>query len=88
MLSFKLSTVFWHCYLGVGKSIQPVKIEWWVVDVVVCLERGVDCLHMVQLMPLPPQNLIASFESRLVSRFSYRQTQVVLEKEAIKWEWY
>jgi len=23
--------------------------------VVICLERGADCLHMVQLMPLHPQ---------------------------------
>jgi len=21
----------WHCWLGVRKSIQPVKIEWWVI---------------------------------------------------------
>jgi len=25
-----------------------------------CLERDADCLHMVQLMPLPSQNLIIS----------------------------
>ena len=35
---------------------------------VICLERGADCLHMVQLMPphleIPPS--FASFESRLV----------------------
>jgi len=36
--------------------------------VVICLERGADCLHMVQLMPLHPQTLssLASFKSRLV----------------------
>jgi len=28
--------------------------------VVVCLERGADCLHMVQLMPLPSPNPIIS----------------------------
>jgi len=34
---------------------------------VMCLERGADCLHMVQLMPLPSQNHITSFhiKSRL-----------------------
>ena len=43
---------------GVRKSIRPVQIEWWGVGVVICLERGADCLHMVQLMPLPSQNSI------------------------------
>ena len=42
--------------------------KWWCVGVVICLERGADCLHMVQLMPLhrktPPS--LASFKSRLV----------------------
>jgi len=28
------------------KSIWPVISECWGVDVVVCLEQGVDCLHM------------------------------------------
>jgi len=30
------------------------------VGVVVCLERGADCLHAVQLMPLPSQNPVIS----------------------------
>ena len=45
----------WHCWSGVKKSIRPVKIEWWGVDVVICVEHGADCSHMVQLMPLPPR---------------------------------
>ena len=45
----------WHCWLGIRKSIQSVKIEWWGVGVVICLERGADCLHMVQLIPLHPK---------------------------------
>jgi len=28
------------------------KAEWWVVGMVICLERDTD-LHMAQLMPLP-----------------------------------
>ena len=43
----RLPSVLWRCWLGVRKSIRPVKIEWWGVDVVICLERGADCLHMV-----------------------------------------
>ena len=49
-------SALWHCRLGVRESIRPVKIKWWGIGVVMCLERGADCLHMVQLMPLPYQN--------------------------------
>jgi len=40
--------------------------------VVTCLERGADCLHMVQLIPLHPKtpsSALASFKSRLVFTF-------------------
>jgi len=50
--------------------------------VVICLERGADSLHMVQLMPLypkTPSSLEASFKSTLVLPLWYRLTQVVLE---------
>ena len=49
---------------------------------VICLQRGADCLHTVQLMPLLPKtsSSLASFKSRLVLPFWYRLTQVVLEK--------
>ena len=72
-------------WLDVRKSIRPVKIEWWGVGVVVCLERGADCLHMVQLMPLHPltPSSLASFKSILVLPFWYRLTQVVLEKRLL-----
>ena len=48
---------------------------------VICLKRGADCLHMVQMMPLHPKtpSYLASFKSRLVLPFWYRLTQVVLE---------
>ena len=74
-------SVLWHCWLGVRKSIQPVKIKWWWdVGVVICLESGTDCLHMVQLMPVHPKtpSSLASFKFRLVLPFWYRLTQVVL----------
>jgi len=53
--------------------------------VVICLERGADCLHMVQLMPLHPKTplSLASFKSRLVLPFWYLLTQVVLEKRPL-----
>ena len=80
-----LPSVLWHCWLGVRKSIWPVKIESWGVGVVICLERGADCLHMVQLMPLHPQtpSSLASFKSRLVLPICYWHTEVVLEKRPL-----
>ena len=42
--SCRLSSVLWHSWLGVRKSIWPVKIEGWGVGVVVCLEQGADCI--------------------------------------------
>jgi len=53
--------------------------------VVVCLERGADCLHMVQLMPLHPKtpSSLASFKSRQVLPFWCQLTQVVLEKKPV-----
>ena len=57
-----------YCWLGVRKSIRSVKIEWWGVGVVVCLEQGADSLHMVQLMPLHPKtpSSLVSLKLRLV----------------------
>ena len=53
---------------------------------VICLEQGTDCLHVVQLMPLHPKtpSSLASFKSRLVLPLWYWLTQVVLEKRTIK----
>jgi len=42
-----------------------------VVDVVICLERGADCLHMVQLMPLPSQNPIFSCIIYILTSFTF-----------------
>jgi len=53
--------------------------------VVICLEQGANCLHMVQLMPLLPKipSSLASFKSRLVLPFWYLLTLVVLEKRPL-----
>jgi len=32
--------------------MKPVKTEWWVAGMVICLERGAD-LHTAQLMAMP-----------------------------------
>ena len=79
----QLPSVLRHCF-GIRKSIWPVKIEQWDV-VVICLERGADCLHIVQLMPLHPKtpSPLASFKSRLVLPFWYWLIEVVLEKRPL-----
>jgi len=81
-----MPSVLWCCWLRIRKSIRPVKIELWSVDVVICLERGANCLRVVQLTPLHPKTplSLAWFKSRLVLPFWYRFTQVVLEKRPLK----
>ena len=80
-----LSSVLWHCWLGIRKSAQPVKIEWWAVVVVICLEWGAG------LFAYGPANAIAS-PNPIVScliltqsgfPFWYWLTQVVLEKRPL-----
>jgi len=61
--------------------------QWWGVGVDICLRRGADYLHMIQLMPLHPKtpsSLVAWFKSRLILPFWYWLTQVVLEKRPLK----
>ena len=54
----EVPSVLWCCWLGGRKGIQPVKTAWWVSGMDICLERGANDLHMVQLMPLPPYHLL------------------------------
>jgi len=53
--------------------------------VVICLEEGTDCLHVVQLMPLlhKTPSSHAPFKSRMVLPFWYQLAQVVLEKRPL-----
>jgi len=53
-----LLTVLWHYWLGIRKSIWPVKKFSDEVLASLCLERGSYCLHMVHLMPLPLDHLM------------------------------
>jgi len=79
---FCYKTFCLQCFDTVRKSIRPVNIEWWGADVVICLQRGADCLHMVKLIPLSSPSSLASFKSRLVLPFWYR-LKVVLEKRPL-----
>ena len=72
------TSLLWHCWLGVRKSIRSEKNEWWDVGVVICLERGADCIWSSwchHLLPyLNPDWFCLS---------GYRLTQVVLEKRPL-----
>jgi len=59
---------------------QPKNIfhEWWGAGVVICLKRGANDFHMVQLMPLPPPSFLALLEPSLVWPFCCRRIQAVL----------
>ena len=67
----RMTSVLWRCWLGVRKSMRPVKTDWWGVGVVICLERGADCLHMVQLMPLLSPNPIISCLIEIQTGFTF-----------------
>ena len=63
-----------QCYdavRGVRKSIQPVKIDWWVVGMVIRLDQGADRLHVVQTMPLPSQNPTISWHTEFQNGFVF-----------------
>jgi len=53
--------------VGRQEGHRPVKTEWWVAGMVICLERGAD-LHMAQLMPLP---LTVSCSSKIQIGFTF-----------------
>jgi len=74
--------VFSALTLLVGRQEEYPACKNWVVG---CWCVWSDCLHMVQLMPLPPQTplSLASIKSRLVLPFWYRLTQVVQEKRPL-----
>ena len=69
----------------VGRQEEHPACKKLSVGVVICLERGADRLHMVQLMPLHPKSLsyLASFKSRLGLPFGYLLFQVVMEKRLL-----
>jgi len=54
---------------------------------VVCLQQGADCLHIVQLMPLPSQNPIISCLPHLNPDWFYLSGTYpgCPGKEAVKW---
>ena len=80
-----MCTYAFNALIGIRKSIRPVKIEWWGGGVIICLEQGADCLHIVQLMPLHPKtpSSLASIKFRLVLPFWCLLTQFVLVKRPL-----
>jgi len=65
-----LPSLLWHCWLGVRKSIWPVKN--WVIKCWHCCMSRVSC-----------KRFLASLKSRMVLPFWCRLTQVVLEKRPL-----
>jgi len=54
----KLAVFAFQCFDTVGCTSGRASSLWKWWGVVICLERGADCLHMVQLMPLHPKTPI------------------------------
>ena len=77
--------LFFDCWLGIRKSIWPVKIEWWDAGMVVCLQQSAKCKWFAYgpAGATATQSSLASFESRLVLPFWCQLTQVVLEKRPL-----
>jgi len=70
-------SVLWHCWLGIRKSIRPIKNEWWGTGVVICLECDANDLHMVH----PIISCFSKIQNGLP--FWCWLTQVVLEKRPL-----
>jgi len=90
-LNIYLPSVLWHCWFGVRKSIRPVKSEWWGVGVVICLQRGVDCLHMVQLIPHTHTHPFNGPLSRTTRAIRYQKGKTNLdftEARDSEWQWH
>ena len=79
-----LLSVLWHCWLGIWKSIQPVKkfSDEVLVRLSVWSEVQIVCIWSSWCRPKTPSSL-ASFKSRLVLPFWYWLTWVVLEKRPL-----
>jgi len=74
--------VLWHCWLGVRKSIWPVKSEWCgYLSEARCRLFAIwsSWCHCIPKHPSP----LASFKSKLVLPFWYWLTQAVLEKRPL-----
>jgi len=48
-----MQSFLWIYFVTVVNALLSDEVLVWL-----CLVQGADCLHMVQLMPLPSQNLI------------------------------
>jgi len=78
-----LPSVLWCSWLGGRKGIRPVKkLESWGTGIIICVYRGANDLHVIQLMDCHP---IISVSTKILTglRFWCRLTQVVVEKRSL-----
>jgi len=83
VLCWFMPLVLWHCWLGVRNSIRPIKIEWWGVGVVICLEQGADffaCGPADATATPKPHHLLPRLNPDWFLPFCYWLIQAVLEK--------
>jgi len=78
----RLPSVLWCCWMGIRKSIRAMMC--WCGYL---MERCADCLHMVQLIPLPSPNPIISCLIYIQTGFTFLVLAYPIcpGKEAIKW---
>jgi len=57
--------------VGRQEECRSVKVERWGVYVLICLERGTDCSHMVKLMLWPSQNPLISCLIKIQTGFYF-----------------
>ena len=57
--------------VGRQEECRSVKVERWGVCVLICLERGTDCSHMVKLMLWPSQNPLISCLIKIQTGFYF-----------------
>jgi len=84
---FCTTTRPWQCWLGIRKSIRPVRIERWSVGVVICLERGAlqtVCLWSRWCHCIPkPHHLLPHLNPDWFYLSRYWLTQIVLESRPL-----
>ena len=69
-LWWRMHSMLWHCWLGVRKSIRPVKTAWWGAGMIISLARGANNLRNYgSANAIATPSSLASLKSRILSGF-------------------